>query len=92
VAERLFVGTHFILHLVDDRLWGYPAHALKYTAGAANWIITPIGNDAITAPVNLWRFFNPAGFFSSPETWIGVAAGVALIAAAIQLRRRRSEI
>ena len=56
-----------------------------------------LGNDrdrdeAITTPVNLWRFLNPAGFFSSPETWIGAAVGVALIVGAIQLRMRRAEI
>jgi hypothetical protein len=35
---------------------------------------------------------NPIGFFSSPATWIGVLVGVALIAAAIQLRLRRTEL
>ena len=37
-------------------------------------------------------FLNPGGFFRSPETWIGVAVGVALIVCAIQLRMRRTEI
>jgi len=74
------------------RLWGLFAHALQYTPGADNWVTTTIGHDAITTPVNLWRFLNPAGFFASPETWIGAAVGAALIVGAIQLRMRRAEI
>jgi ABC-2 type transport system permease protein len=92
VAERVFVGTHVIWHVIDVRLWGLFAHALQYTPGADNWVTTTIGHDAITTPVNLWRFLNPAGFFASPETWIGAAVGAALIVGAIQLRMRRAEI
>jgi hypothetical protein len=40
----------------------------------------------------LYRFLNPGGFLSSPATWIGVAAGAALVVCAIQLRIRRTEI
>ncbi len=43
-------------------------------------------------PANIWSFLDFGGFLSSPETWIGVAAGAALIFAAIQLRMRRTEI
>jgi hypothetical protein len=35
---------------------------------------------------------NPLGFLSSPATWIGIMVGIAFIAAAIQLRLRRTEI
>jgi hypothetical protein len=55
-------------------------------------LTTVVDNDTIRTPVSIWGFLNPGGFLSSPETWIGAAAGVALIAAAIQLRRRRSEM
>jgi ABC-2 type transport system permease protein len=92
VAERVFLGTHVIWHALDARLWGFLGHALQYTPGPDNWVTTPIGHDAITSPVNLWRFLNPAGFFASPDTWIGVAVGAALIFGAIQLRMRRAEI
>jgi hypothetical protein len=54
---------------------------------------TEIGHDAaITTPASVFRFVNAGGFFSSPETWIGVAVGIALIVCAIQLRMRRTEI
>jgi ABC-2 type transport system permease protein len=92
VAERVFLGTHVIWHLLDARLWGFLAHALRYTPGSENWVTTVIGHEAITTPVDLWRFFNPAGFFASPATWIGAAVGAALIFGAIQLRMRRAEI
>jgi ABC-2 type transport system permease protein len=95
LAERLFLGTHVIWGQLAARvgLGGYSSHAFQYTPGAANWVTTAIGNDAaITTPVNLWRFLNPTGFFSSPETWIGAAVGAALIVGAIQLRTRHTEI
>jgi nitrate reductase gamma subunit len=68
------------------------AHAFYYTAGDANWVVTDIGHHGtITAPVSVLRFVNLDGFFTSPDTWIGAAVGVALIAGAIQLRIRRTE-
>jgi hypothetical protein len=44
------------------------------------------------APANVWHFIDAGAFFSNVQTWIGVAVGVLLIVAAIQLRMRRSEI
>ena len=49
-------------------------------------------DNAGSAAPSVWHLINPSGFFSSAETWIGVAVGIALIVAAIQLRMRRSEI
>jgi ABC-2 type transport system permease protein len=92
VTERLFLGTHVIWHALDARLWGFLGHAFQYTPGPDNWVTTEIGHDVIRSPVNVCRFFDPAGFFSSPDTWIGVAVGAALIFCAIQLRMRRAEI
>jgi ABC-2 type transport system permease protein len=95
LAERVFLGTHVIAGQIAARigLGGYASHALQYTPGAVNWITTEVGHDAsIETPVSLFRFFNPGGFFSSPATWIGAAVGAALIAGAIQLRVRRTEI
>jgi hypothetical protein len=50
------------------------------------------GDDAITYPTSLWHLLDPVGFFGSAATWIGVAVGVVLVVAAIQLRSRRAEI
>jgi ABC-2 type transport system permease protein len=94
LAERVFVGTHVIAGHLSARLGlrAYAEHAFQYTPGAGNWVTTEIGHDTINSPVSVVRFMNPAEFFSSPATWIGVAVGVALIVCAIQLRMRRTEI
>ena len=93
LAERMFLGTHVIAGQLAARLGllGYASHAFQYTPGAANWVMTEIGHDTITTPVSVYRFVNAGGFLSSPETWVGAAAGAVLIAAAIQLRIRYTE-
>jgi ABC-2 type transport system permease protein len=94
LAERVFLGTHVIARQLGARLGllSYASHAFQYVPGTENWVNTEIGHDTITAPVSVYRFVNAGGFFSSPETWIGAAAGIALIVCAIQLRMRRAEI
>jgi ABC-2 type transport system permease protein len=94
LAERVFLGTHVIARQLGARLGlsSYASHAFQYVPGTENWVNTEIGHDTITAPVSVYRFVNAGGFFSSPETWIGAAAGIALIVCAIQLRMRRTEI
>jgi ABC-2 type transport system permease protein len=92
IAERVFLGTHVIAGQLAARFGGYFSHALRYTPGAANWVTTEIGHDTINTPVSVIQFLNPGGFFSSSDTWIGAAVGAALIAGAIQLRMRRTEI
>jgi ABC-2 type transport system permease protein len=92
IGERVFLGTYVIAHQFGVRLGGFLSYALQYTPGPANWVTTELGHDTIEAPVSVTRFFNAAGFFTSPETWIGAALGAALIACAIQLRMRRTEI
>jgi hypothetical protein len=39
----------------------------------------------------VWRLPDPAGFLSSPDVWIGVVIAAACIAAAVQLRKRRTD-
>jgi ABC-2 type transport system permease protein len=92
LAERWFLGSHVIAEQIGERLLGYPAQAFQDDPGGRSWETTVIDNDTIRTPVSIWHFFNADGFFSSSETWIGAAVGVALIVGAIQLRSRRSEI
>jgi ABC-2 type transport system permease protein len=91
-AERWFFDSHVIAGAIGERLFGFPAQAFREDPGCCSWVTTVVDNDTITTPSNIWGFFNAGGFFSSAETWIGVAAGVALIVCAIQLRTRRTEI
>jgi ABC-2 type transport system permease protein len=92
IAERVFLGSHVIAGQLEARLDGYFSHALRYNPAAVNWVTTEIGHDTINTPVSVVQFLNPGGFFSSSGTWIGAAVGAALIAGAIQLRMRRTEI
>jgi ABC-2 type transport system permease protein len=90
IFERVFFGTHVIGQVLARRLAGLPAVAFNdakhvWTQGSG-----VVDNGGV--PVRVWDLINPSGFFSNIETWIGVAVGVVLIVAAIQLRMRRSEI
>lgn len=92
LAERWFFGTHVIAGQIGERLVGYARLAFHDGRGDGSWVTTVVDNGVIRMPANVWGFFNAGGFFSSPETWIGVAVGAALIVCAIQLRTRRTEI
>jgi ABC-2 type transport system permease protein len=92
LAERWFLGSHVIEQQIGERLLGYPQLAFHDDPGCCSWVTTVIDNGTIRTPASIWGFFDIGRFVSSPETWIGVAAGIALIVCAIQLRTRRTEI
>jgi ABC-2 type transport system permease protein len=91
LLERVFFGTKIVGHLLTRRLIGLPSVAINdpqllWTHGG-----NVVDNAAATS-TSVWQLINPSGFFTSAETWIGVAVGAVLIVGAIQLRMRRSEI
>jgi ABC-2 type transport system permease protein len=92
LAERWLFGTHVIAKLLGTRLLGAGRLAFRDAEGCCSWVTTVVNNENIRTPASIWGFLNPAGFLSSPQTWIGAAVGAALIVGAIQLRMRRSEI
>jgi ABC-2 type transport system permease protein len=92
LAERWFLGSHVIEQQIGERLLGYPQLAFHDDPGCCAWVTTAIDNGTIRTPASIWGFFDIGRFVSSPETWIGVGAGIALIVCAIQLRTRRTEI
>jgi hypothetical protein len=81
-----------IAEQMGERLLGYPQFAFRDDPGCCSWVTTVVENDTLRTPTSIWGFFNVGGFVSSPETWIGIAVGVALVVGAIQLRTRRTEI
>ena len=91
--ERVFFGTHTVGELISRRLAGLPLVSFKGLGSHYGWTHDGgvVDNTGSPAP-SVWHLINPSGFFTSAETWIGVAIGIALIVAAIQLRMRRSEI
>jgi len=93
LAERLFLGSHFVVDLLKNRMGGYVPLAFHDLSSRAGWVRTPLGDgDSIGTPISVWRLLNPIGFFSSPATWIGVLVGAALICGTVQLRLRRTEL
>jgi ABC-2 type transport system permease protein len=92
LIERVFFGTHVVAHLLAKRLVGLPAVALR-GSGGQSWSVSGTGDASkLNYPSSVWDFINVGGFFSNPHTLIGLAVGVVLIIAAIQLRIRRTEI
>jgi len=90
ILERVFFGTHTIGNVLVRRMAGWPWAAFNgakhvWTEGSG-----VVDNNGV--PVTVWHLINPSGFFTGAETWIGAAVGIALIAAAVQLRIRRTEI
>jgi ABC-2 type transport system permease protein len=91
LAEHWFFGTQVIAAALWERVVGLVG-AFRPNPGDGSWTITTFGDDTIRTPVSIWNFLDVGGFLSSPETWIGVAVGVALVFCAVQLRTRRTEI
>jgi ABC-2 type transport system permease protein len=91
ILERVFFGTSTVGHIIMRRLTGLPS--VSFNGSKYNWTHDGgVVDNAGQAAPSVWHLINPSGFFSSAETWIGVAVGIASIAVAIQLRMRRSEI
>jgi ABC-2 type transport system permease protein len=84
LIERFFLGTHYLAQLIGGRLGGY-ATAAFHGDSHGSWNT----NDATTTA---WQFIDLGGFLANPGTWVGLGVGAAMVAAAIQMRMRRSEV
>jgi ABC-2 type transport system permease protein len=85
--EHWFLRTNYIGSALAERALGYGANAFH----AGMLVNTRVGEGSISAPESIWGWMNPSGFFSNVQTWVGLGLGVALVAAAVQLRLRRTE-
>jgi len=92
ILERVIFGTQMATHVIMRRLTGLPS--VSFNGGSKHMWTHDGGvvDNAGASSMTVWRLINPSGFFTSAETWIGIAVGAVLIIAAIQLRMRRSEI
>jgi ABC-2 type transport system permease protein len=92
ILERVIFGTQMATRVIMRRLTGLPS--VSFNGGSKHMWTHDGGvvDNAGASSMTVWRLINPSGFFTSAETWIGIAVGVVLIIAAIQLRMRRSEI
>jgi ABC-2 type transport system permease protein len=92
LLERWFLGTHVFGSALSERALGYGQYAFRDMANQSGWVTTIINDDSIRTPQSVFRLIDPVGFLSSPATWLGILVGVAFVAAAIQLRLRRTEM
>jgi ABC-2 type transport system permease protein len=91
ILERVIFGTQTVGHIIVRRLTALPS--VSFNGSKFHWTHDGgVVDNAGASAVSIWQLINPSGFFTSAETWTGVAVGVVLIVAAIQLRVRRSEI
>jgi ABC-2 type transport system permease protein len=87
LIERFFLGTDYIGQLIGGRLAGYARAAFHPASHGSNgsW-------NAQDAADAAWHLMDIRGFFGTSATWIGLAVGAAMVAAAIQMRMRRAEM
>jgi ABC-2 type transport system permease protein len=90
LLERWFLGTHVLRTACYARLAGYLPRAFRGNSGEGALASSVVGHEVGPRPQSVWQMLDPADFFSSPATWIGVLVGAALIFGAIQLRMRRT--
>ena len=91
LAEQLFMNSHRLADILQNRLFGYFQLAFfRTSAGSAD--SGSIGSiDAMAAHNSLLSLINSAAFLSSTATWVGALAGAALVAGAVHLRTRGTE-
>jgi ABC-2 type transport system permease protein len=92
LAERWFLGTRVIAEQLLIRLLGFVPLAFHANPNSEWWATTTVDHNSVRTPASLWSILNCSAFFSSAQTWVGVAVGLALVAGAVQLRMRRTEI
>jgi ABC-2 type transport system permease protein len=90
--ERWFFGTHWVGTLLQDRAFGYLPRAFHDKSDQGALLTNALERGTAGTPGSIWQLLDPLRFFASPATWIGIGVGIVLIAAAVQLRLRRSEI
>jgi len=94
LIERWLLHTQFIGTLVANRLTGLVSVAFHNNADEAFSLPSVVDKSrGLTLPgQTVWELINPRGLLESPATWIGLLLGLALIASAIELRRRHMEV
>lgn len=95
LAEHLLLGTDRVWSWLRDRLWdGYLEAAFRSSTAVQveTYHDLKLGLQALATPGELTAGFDPRGFLASPQTWAGLAIGIALLYAVLQLRRSAHEV
>jgi ABC-2 type transport system permease protein len=86
IAERIALGTNAVGSLVARRLFGFGEEvSFSVTRNAID--VAGVGESVTRSQAMVSEF----PLLASPELWLGVAAGAALVYAAIRLRRRSDD-
>ena len=94
LAEYIVFRSHYALTVIGERVGnlGFLARAFGgHASGGSAGFGMVVDDETMQIPRSLVETMRPGQFFASPDLWIGVAVGVALIAAAIWVRRYRDE-
>jgi ABC-2 type transport system permease protein len=86
IAERMTLGSNEVGTLVARRLFGFGEEvSLSVTRSAID--VTGVGESITRSQAMVSGF----PLLASPELWLGVVVGAALVYAAIRLRRRSDD-
>jgi ABC-2 type transport system permease protein len=84
-----------VMTLPDTWFWKNVVARMLLSVAPGGWLdATSIGKQAINNPDDLLQFANLGTVYSTlatPQMWLGAAAGIAMIAAAVYFRRKRDE-
>jgi len=85
-AEKIVFGTKLIGHAVFSLYAGFPARVLAHGGGSLS---IQLDDKHMDVPASALDIVRPLQFFATPELWLYVLLGAAMIAGAIWLRRYR---
>jgi ABC-2 type transport system permease protein len=86
ILERVFLGSDYVARFLGERFAGY-INLMKVDPNAFE-----AGNNSNMPSVNdVYNAFHLSNVFTSTGMWLGVAAGAAMVFAAIRIRRYRDE-
>jgi ABC-2 type transport system permease protein len=78
LVEKVAFSTSYVAHAIGERLWH----------GFGRAFDTQSGSDPMDGTIRM----DPLKFIASPELWVGLLIAVALMAAAVWMRRNREPI
>lgn len=86
LAEKVTFGTHVFSRAVGHFYLAFPQRVM----GPPGSVVTmEIDDKNVTLPSTAFDILHPIDFLSTPELWVYMAIGAAMIAAAVWMRRYR---
>jgi ABC-2 type transport system permease protein len=89
LAEKVAFGTNTFLHAIGTFYAGF-AHRVIGPPG--NGMPIELGDETMNVPSTAFDIIHPIDFLSTPQLWVYVAIGAAMIAGAVWMRRYRDSV